>query len=72
MAVLPAMNPASAAPIMSDFIDFVIADFSSTGFVGRPDSQILTLALSYIRAKHSVGFPALRELFFSGSQLFFE
>jgi hypothetical protein len=24
-AVLPAMKPASAAPIMSDFIDFVIA-----------------------------------------------
>jgi hypothetical protein len=33
MAVLPAMNPASAAPIMSDFIDFVIADFSSTVFL---------------------------------------
>jgi hypothetical protein len=27
IAVLPAMNPASAAPIMSDFIDFVIAIF---------------------------------------------
>jgi hypothetical protein len=24
MAVLPAMNPAKAAPIISDFIDFVI------------------------------------------------
>jgi hypothetical protein len=62
-AVLPAMKPASAAPIMSDFIDFVIAAILLYLILDSPEIQALTVALCRLRAKHSVGFPVIMESF---------
>jgi hypothetical protein len=39
-AVLPAIKPASAAPIMSDFIDFVIAAILLYHVFGSPEIQV--------------------------------
>src|SRR5271165_6788666 len=62
-AVLPAMKPARAAPIMSDFIDFVIAAILLYRCFWEDLFFRFVCGPSRLRAKHSVGFPAIREPF---------